>query len=241
MEEIAKLGKPAVAVILAGRPLTFHEAASKLNAILYSGHPGTMGGPAIADLLFGDQAPSGKLSITFPRTVGQIPIYYAHLNTGRPASPEDLGVPMGNPVNPAGYKSKYVDVDYTPEYPFGYGLSYTAFEYSNLRVSEPVVRMGGHLTVSAEVANKGSREGEEIVQLYTRELVASVSQPVRLLRGFLRVHLKPGEKREVSFSIGTGELAFYNQRMQLVTEPGKFRVWIAPDSASGLEGEFTVQ
>ena len=129
-----------VAVIMAGRPLTFHEAAAKVGAVLYAWHPGTMGGPAIANLLFGRAAPSGRLPITFPRTVGQVPIYYAHLNTGRPASESELGIPMGNPAQPAGYTSKYIDVDFTPEYPFGFGLSYTTFEYSNLRLSSPALR-----------------------------------------------------------------------------------------------------
>ena len=241
VDEIARVGKPIVAVILAGRPLTFHDVASKVNSILYAWHPGTMGGPAIAGLLSGDSAPSGKLTITFPRTVGQVPIYYAHLNTGRPPEPEQRGIPMGDPGNPVGYTSKYLDVDATPEYPFGFGLSYTTFEYSNLRLSAPQVRLGNHLTISADVTNSGSYEADEVAQLYTRELVASVSQPVRELKGFRRVHLKPGEKAAVTFTLSTNDLAFYNERQQLVTEPGTFHVWIAPDSARGVEGEFAVK
>jgi len=241
VDAIAQTGKPIIAIILAGRPLTFHDVAAKAKAVLYAWHPGTMGGPAIAQLLFGHAVPSGKLTITFPRTVGQVPIYYAHLNTGRPPSPGDLGIPMGNPVDPQGYTSKYLDVDFTPEYPFGYGLSYTTFEYTNLRVSPGTVRMGGALTVSAEIANTGQREGDEIVQLYTRDLVGSVSRPVRELKGFRRIHLKPGEKQAVSFTLRTEDLAFYNPQMQLVTEPGRFRVWIAPDAVRGVEGEFTVE
>jgi beta-glucosidase len=241
VDEITRVGKPIVAVILAGRPLTFHDVASKVNSILYAWHPGTMGGPAIAGLLAGDAAPSGKLTITFPRTVGQVPIYYTHLNTGRPPAPEQRGIPMGDPGNPVGYTSKYLDVDATPEYPFGFGLSYTTFEYSNLRLSQPVVRLGNHLTVSAEVTNSGSYEADEVAQLYTRELVASVSRPVRELKGFRRVHLKPGEKASVTFTLSTNDLAFYNERQQLVTEPGTFHVWIAPDSTRGVEGEFAVK
>ncbi len=140
LNELARSGRPIVTIILAGRPLTFHEVAARSRAIVYGWHPGTMGGPALADLLFGDAVPSGKLTITFPRTVGQVPIYYAHLPTGRPASSNELGIPLGNPVNPIGYTSKYVDVDFTPEYPFGYGLSYTTFQYSNLRISAPKLR-----------------------------------------------------------------------------------------------------
>jgi beta-glucosidase len=241
VEEIATAGKPMIAVIMAGRPLTFHAAAAKLNAIVYSFHPGTMGGPAIADVLFGDAAPSGKLTMTFPRTVGQVPIYYAHLNTGRPPTLSDLGVPLGDPVNPVGYRSKYIDVDFTPEYPFGYGLSYTKFRYSDLRVSQNILRAGGSIQIQANIRNTGSREGDEIVQLYTHQQTASVSRPVRELRGFRRIHLKAGEKTAVSFTLNYRDLAFYDEELKRVTEPGKFQVWIAPDSASGLRGEFTVE
>ncbi len=241
VSEIAQAGKPMVAVILAGRPLTFHDAAAKVKAVLWAWHPGTMGGPAIADLLFGRATPSGKLTVTFPRTVGQVPIYYAHLNTGRPASVSELGVPMGNPAEPKGYTSKYLDVDFTPEYPFGFGLSYTDFEYSHLRVGTPAARMGGTIKVSADISNRGSREGTEIVQFYVHPVAASVVQPVRLLKGFQRVALKPGETRTVTFEIGTGALAFHNQQMKLVTEPGRYLVWIAPDAVRGLQGEFELR
>jgi beta-glucosidase len=241
VNEIAKTGVPIVTVILAGRPLTLHEVAAKSTAVIYAWHPGTMGGPAIVDLLFGDAVPSGKLPITFPRTVGQVPIYYAHLPTGRPPSPDELGIPLGNPVNPVGYTSKYVDVDFTPEYPFGYGMSYSAFEYSNLRVSAPRLPAGGHLTLSADITNTGSREADEIVQLYAHQDVASVSRPVRELKGFRRVHLTPGQKVNVQFQLTARDLAFYNQRMQFVNEPGTVHVWIAPDSAHGIEGTFTLQ
>jgi len=241
VNELAQTGKPLIAVIMAGRPLTFHGAAAHLNAILYAWHPGTMGGPAIADLLLGDAVPSGKLTMTFPRTVGQVPVYYAHLNTGRPASPSELGVPLGNPVNPVGYTSKYVDVDFTPEYPFGFGLSYTRFAYSGLQLSQTKFAKGGSVNVSAQVMNQGSREADEVVQLYTQQLVGSVSRPVRELRAFRRIHLKPGEKATVSFPLRYQDLAFYNLRNQFVTEPGKFNVWIAPDSSSGVQGAFSVE
>lgn len=241
VEEVAKAGKPIITVILAGRPLTFQAVTARSNALLYAWHPGTMGGPALTEILFGDQVPSGKLPITFPRTVGQIPIYYAHLNTGRPTPPGELGIPMGNPVDPQGFTSKYLDVDFTPEYPFGFGLSYSKFEFSNLQVSSPTLRPGGSITVSAEIMNNGKWEAEEVAQLYVRDLVASVARPVRELKGFRRVRLKPGEKQTISFALSGKDLAFYNQAMQLVTEPGEFQVWIAPDSASGLEGRFTLQ
>jgi beta-glucosidase len=238
VEEVARLGKPIVAVIMAGRPLTFQNVTARSRAVLYAWHPGTMGGPAISDVLFGDAEPSGRLPITFPRTVGQIPIYYSHRNTGRPPSPSELGIPLGNPVDPRGFTSKYLDVDFTPEYPFGFGLSYTTFEYSNLRLSSSRLSAGGSITVSADVKNSGNREGDEVVQLYTRDLVGSITRPVRELKGFLREHLKAGESRTVSFTITPADLAFYNAENRLVTEPGEFHVWIAPDSAHGLQGAF---
>jgi beta-glucosidase len=241
VHEITKLGKPAIAVILAGRPLTFHQTAERVKAVLWSWHPGTMGGPAIANLLFGQATPSGKLTVTFPRTVGQVPLYYAHLNTGRPAADNELGVPMGNPVEPKGYTSKYIDVDFTPEYPFGYGLSYTNFEYANLRVSAPTMPRAGTVDASARITNRGSREAAEIVQLYIHPVAASVAQPVRLLKGFQRIVLKPGESRTVTFRIRGSDLAFHNPQMQRVTEPGRYQLWIAPDSVRGLEGQFTIE
>jgi beta-glucosidase len=240
VEEVARTSKPIVVIILAGRPLTFQRLTAKVNALLYAWHPGTMGGPAITDVVFGDAVPAGKLTATFPRTVGQVPIYYAHKNTGRPASPKDLGVPTGVPRDPTGYVSRYLDVDHTPEYPFGFGLSYTQFAYSGLAVTSDQIRPGEQLTVSAKITNAGAREADEIVQLYTRNLVGSVTRPVRELKGFRRIRLKPGESKTVEFTLGTKDLAYYNAQMQLVTEPGKFHVWIAPDSVSGVRGEFEV-
>jgi beta-glucosidase len=241
VDAVAATGRPLVVVIMAGRPLTFQATAAKAGAVVYAWHPGTMGGPAIAKLLLGRTAPSGRLPMTFPRTVGQIPIYYAHLNTGRPASASELGIPMGNPAEPSGYTSKYVDVDFTPEYPFGFGLTYTTFEYSNLRVSSPVLEGGQSLRVSAEITNRGTREGTETVQFYVRDLVASVVQPVRRLTAFQRVALKPGERRTVTFTVAAADLAFYNDRMLQVTEPGRFEVWVAPDAAHGVSGEFELR
>ena len=238
MEEIAKAGKPVVLIVLAGRPLTFSRAASHAGAVLYAWHPGTMGGPAIADLLFGNAVPSGKLTVSFPRTTGQVPIYYNHMNTGRP--PRDGSVRLTGKVAPEGDTSRYIDLDNGPEYPFGYGLSYTTFQYSNLRVSSTSLAKGGALTVSADVTNSGKWEADEIVQMYTRQLAASLTRPVRELKGFERVRLKPGETKTVQFTLSTTSLSFHNERGELVTEPGLFHVWIAPDSASGLRGEFRV-
>ena len=148
---------------------------------------------------------------------------------------------MGNPVEPKGYTSKYIDVDFTPEYPFGYGLSYSDFQYSNLRLSAASIRGDETLTVSADVTNRGPRSGTEVVQFYVHAMAASVVQPVRLLKGFRRVPLQPGETKTVSFPITRGALAFHNQQMRLVSEPGTYQVWIAPDSVRGLEGHFTLE
>jgi beta-glucosidase len=241
VEEVAKAGKPMVTIVLAGRPLTFQAVTEKSRAVLYAWHPGTMGGPALTEILFGESVPSGKLPITFPRTVGQVPIYYAHLNTGRPASPGELGVPMGNPVDPQGYTSKYLDVDFTPEYPFGFGLSYTSFDYSSPHLSSPTMTPGGSITVSADITNRGALEADEVVQLYVRDLVASVAQPVRELKGFRRIHLKPGEKQNVSFTLSEKDLAFYGESAELITEAGEFQVWIAPHSAAGTPANFTLE
>jgi beta-glucosidase len=226
--EVAKSGKRIVAVILAGRPTTFHSIAARANAVLYAWHPGTMGGPAIIDVLTGNLGPSGRLPVTFPRTIGQVPIYYAQLPTGRPADPRNK------------FTSKYLDTDVTPEYPFGFGLTYSKIEYSNPRVSAPRMRPGGSLTFSADVTNKGDVEAAEVVQFYTRQLAASVARPVRQLRAYQRIVLKPGETRTVEFALASSDLAFYNARMQLVTEPGSFHAWIAPDAASGQLLEFQI-
>ncbi len=241
VDEIAKTGTPVVTIILAGRPLTFQRVAAKSAAVLYAWHPGTMGGAALADVLAGDASPSGHLPITFPRTVGQIPIYYAQLNTGRPAPGGLSGIPTGTPLDPQGYTSKYLDVENTPEYPFGFGLSYTTFSYSPTRVSRSTFGHGETVTISADIANSGAVDGTHVVQLYIRDLVASVARPVRQLKGFRRVELKPGEKQTVSFTIAEQDLAFYDRSMHLVTEPGEFHAWIAADSASGSPISFRFQ
>jgi beta-glucosidase len=220
-----------VAVIMAGRPLTFHALSLKMNAVLWAFHPGSMAGPAIADTLFGDSIPSGKLTVTFPRTVGQVPIYYNHMNTGRPAD-------VLASTRDAHFSSKYIDVDFTPEYPFGFGLSYAHFQYSNLHLSSSQISLGQTLQASADITNTGQFAADEIVQLYIRQLSASQTQPVRELKGFSRLHLNPGETKQAKFSLAAAQLSFHNANGTLVTEPGHFQLWIAPDSASGLCGSF---
>jgi len=221
--------------VMAGRPLTFSRSADHADAVLYAWHPGTMAGPALADVLFGSAAPSGKLTVSFPRYVGQSPVYYNYMNTGRPVDPETALLPA------TWDKSKYIDIDFRPQYPFGYGLSYTTFKYEDLALSSPAFSMDEPLTVSAVVTNTGGRAGDEIVQLYIRDLAASVTRPVRELRGFQRISLNPGEKKTVSFTLKPSDLSFWNDKMEFKPGAGKFHVWIGPSSAEGLKGEFELK
>jgi beta-glucosidase len=225
LESIVAIGKPTVLVVMSGRPLSISWAAEHVPAIVQAWFLGSESGHALADVLFGDVNPSGKLPVTVPRTVGQVPIYYAHLPTGRPPKSEDK------------YTSKYLDVPIGPLYPFGFGLSYTKFEYSDLTLSSSSMRIDGSLTVSANIRNGGDRVGEEIVQMYVADLVASVSRPVKELKGFQRLTLKPGETKRVEFTITRRDLQFWSHD-SWVAEPGKFNVWIGPSSETGLEGTF---
>jgi beta-glucosidase len=244
IEAVAATGKPVIVVIMAGRPLTIEPILDHAHAVLYAWHPGTMGGPAIADLLFGLESPSGKLPVTFPRMVGQIPIHYAQKNTGRPATDESCvhmnEVPPRAPQTSLGMTSFHLDAGYKPLYPFGYGLSYGRFQYVKITTSHRSIPMGGSLDVSADLVNMGSYEGEEVVQLYVRDLVGSVTRPVKELKAFRRVRLKPGERRRISFHLSCDDLAFYNRDMQRVTEPGQFHVWIGGSSDAPLWSEFEI-
>ena len=236
-DAIAATGKPVVLVVFAGRPLVFPQQFAKAQAVFYAWHPGTMAGPALADLLFGKAVPSAKLTVSFPRTVGQIPIYYNHRNTGRPPQKENVGIPMGTPQDPQGYFSKFIDVHSTPEFPFGHGLSYTTFAYSDIKVDAPK-GVDGTLTVSAVVKNTGSRDGIEVVQLYTRDLTGSLTRPVRELKGFERVSLKKGEARTVTFTVPAKDLGFFDEDGRYLVEPGKFHVWVGGSSTATLTAEF---
>ena len=229
VKAIAATGKPYAVVLMNGRPLTINWLAENSPAILETWFSGTEGGNAIADALFGDANPSGKLPVTFPRVVGQIPIFYNELNTGRPFDEKNK------------YSSKYLDIANTPLYPFGYGLSYTNFALSNLRLSAKQIAPTGTLTVSADLQNTGTRDGTEVVQLYIRDLVGSLTRPVKELKGFKRVSLKAGEKRTVTFTLKPEQLGFYNINNKFVVEPGDFKVWIGQSSADGLEVDFTVK
>ncbi|WP_459614929.1 beta-glucosidase BglX [Bordetella sp. 2513F-2] len=213
-------GKPLVVVLMNGRPLTLEWEAEHADALLEAWFPGTEGGNAIADVLFGDHNPSGKLPMSFPRAVGQIPVYYSQLNTGRPFDPD----------HPDKYTSRYYDVDFGPLFPFGYGLSYTRFALTDFTLSQPTMRGDETLTAGVTVSNQGARAGATVVQLYLRDVTASVSQPVQLLRGFRKVMLQPGESRRVEFPIRRDDLAFYDAGVQRVVEPGEFRVQVGLDA-----------
>ncbi|WP_313050668.1 beta-glucosidase BglX [Atlantibacter subterraneus] len=228
---IKATGKPLVLVLMNGRPLALVKEDQQADAILETWYAGTEGGNAIADVLFGDYNPSGKLPMSFPRSVGQIPVYYSHLNTGRPYNPE----------KPNKYTSHYFDEANGPLYPFGYGLSYTTFSVSDVKLSSPTMAQNGSVTASVEVTNTGKREGATVVQMYLQDVTASLSRPVKELKGFNKVHLKPGETQTVSFPIDVNALKFWNQKLQYVAEPGKFNVFIGLDSARVKQGEFELQ
>ncbi|MDR0657963.1 MAG: glycoside hydrolase family 3 C-terminal domain-containing protein [Mediterranea sp.] len=240
---VARTGKPVVTVVMAGRPLTIGKEADLSAAVLYNFHPGTMGGPAIADLLFGKEVPSGKTPVTFPKTAGQIPVYYAHHNTGRPATRTETlidRIPVDAGQTSLGNTSFYLDAGFDPLYPFGYGLSYTTFGYSNIRLSSSALKKDDVLSVLFDLENTGKYTATEIAQLYVQDKVASVARPVKELKRFTRVTLEPGEKKTVAFDLPVSELAFWNINMAKVVEPGEFGLWVAGDSQSGEETVFKV-
>ena len=242
--ELAKLDKPLILVIMAGRPITLGNILESVDAVLFAWHPGTMAGPALTDLLFGDASPSGRLPVTWPKEVGQIPIYYNHKNTGRPPEPEKFvqmyDIPVGAWQSSLGNDSHYLDAGYLPQYPFGYGLSYSNFKYGKASLSTNTIKMEESLIASITITNTGKVTATETVQLYIRDLFADITRPVRELKGYERVELAAGESKTVSFTLSTDDLAFHNQQMEKVTEPGDFHLWIAPNAASGEQLTFTV-
>jgi len=229
VKAVQATGKPTVVVLMNGRPITINWIAENTPAILETWFAGTQAGNAIADVLVGDVNPGGKLPVTFPRSVGQIPLYYNHNNTGRPPEANNK------------YTSKYLDVDWTPLFPFGYGLSYTQFKITNLQLSAQRIPLNGKVTLSVEVENTGRRAGDEVVQLYVRDTVASVSRPVKELKGFQRVTLQPGEKKRVEFVLTAAELGFWNRQLHFTVEPGEFKVMVGPNSEDLIEATFEVE
>ena len=243
IKALAETGKPLVTVVMAGRPLTIGKEVEMSNSVLYSFHPGTMGGPAIADLLFGKSVPSGKTPVTFPKEVGQIPLYYNHNNTGRPATKKETlldNIEVGAGQTSLGCTSFYMDAGFDPLFPFGYGLSYTTFQYNNLKISATEFTPKGQIEVTFDLKNTGKYEGTEVAQLYVRDKVGSVTRPVKELKRFTRVTLKPGETKNISFTLPVEELAFWNIDMKKVVEPGDFTLWVGTNSQEGISADFKV-
>jgi beta-glucosidase len=232
LEALLATGKPVVMVLFTGRPLTINWEKANVPAILNVWFAGSEAGDAIADVLFGKVNPSGKLTATFPQNVGQIPLYYNHKNTGRPL---DKGKWFQK------FRSNYLDVSNDPLYPFGYGLSYTTFEYKNLILSDSTLTAEGKLTVSVDVTNSGNYDGAEVVQLYIRDLVGTVTRPVKELKGFQKIFLKKGETQKVEFTLTEKDLRFYNSDLQFVSEPGDFNVFVGTNSEDVLEGGFVLK
>jgi beta-glucosidase len=228
-QRVIGTGRPTAVVLLNGRPLTIPWLADHASAILEAWFPGTEAGHAVADVLFGKVNPGGKLPVTFPRIVGQVPIYYNHKNTGRPPDEKNK------------YTSKYLDAPWTRLYPFGHGLSYTEFRLSGLSLSQTTIRPDGRLEVAVDVENVGRRSGDEVVQLYLRDVAASVTRPVRELKGFQRVTLGPGERRTLRFALASEHLGFLDRELKWVVEPGLFRIRVATSSEGGQEGSFEVR
>jgi beta-glucosidase len=229
VEEIQKTGKPMVVVLSNGRPLTINWINDNIPAIVETWFLGTQAGHAIADVLFGDYNPSGKLTVTFPRSVGQVPIYYSMKNTGRPMDANNK------------YTSKYLDESNEPLYPFGYGLSYTTFTYGDISLSSPQITQQDELKVTCKVTNTGKRAGEEVVQLYIHDLVGSVTRPVKELKNFQKIMLQPGESKEITFTITQHDLSFYRKDMSFGVEPGKFEVYIGGNSRDLKKAAFMLR
>lgn len=228
---LAATGKPLTLVIISGRPLAIPEETELADAILFTGHPGVEGGNAIADVVFGDINPSGKLTASFPRNVGQVPVYYSMRNTGRPQAGEVF----------TKFRSNYLDVENSPLFAFGYGLSYTNFEYANLKLSKESIAGNEEIEVSVDVKNAGNADGEEVVQLYVRDVLASVTRPLKELKGFKKVMIRKGEMQKIVFKLTANDLAFYNVNLNFEAEPGEFVVFVGGDSNASLSGSFTLR
>ncbi|MEE4279132.1 MAG: beta-glucosidase BglX [Halieaceae bacterium] len=242
IKAVRECGKPLILVVMAGRPLTLEPILPLVDALLYAWHPGSMGGPAIADLLLGLESPSGKLPVTFPRAVGQVPIYYAHKNTGRPPTDGTCvhidDVPPKAPQTSLGMASFHLDTGFRPLFPFGFGLSYADFKYVKITTSRHQVHIGESIDISADLLNTGNYEAEEVAQLYLRDLVGSITRPVRELKGFQRIRLRPGERRRITFRLHSDDLAFYDRSAAAKVEAGHFHAWIGGNADASLQTEF---
>ncbi|MFI1770907.1 glycoside hydrolase family 3 N-terminal domain-containing protein [Thalassobellus citreus] len=242
IKELAKTGKPIVLVIMAGRPITISNIINDVDAVLMAWHPGTMGGDALHDVIFGVSEPQGRLPVSWPRTAGQLPYFYNHKNTGRPANADDYvsmyDIPVGVWQSSLGNDSHYLDIGFTPQFPFGFGLSYTHYKYENIQVSKDTIHFNEDLKVNMTITNTGNRDGKEVVQLYINDVVGSITRPVKELKKFQHVSLKVGESKDVIFTISSEDLKFTNSKMIHAAEEGDFKIWIGPHSASGLESTF---
>lgn len=245
IRELKKTGKPLVVVVMAGRAIALNDVIDDMDALVMAWHPGTMGGPAIVRLLRGDAEPVGRLPITWPKVTGQSPIYYNHPSSGRPASEGNFthmdDFPLEAFQHSTGHKNHYIDIGFRPQFPFGFGLSYSAVKYNDVKLDKTSMTMDGTIKASAVITNTGARPVTETAQLYIRDLVASSVRPVRELKSYQRVTLKPRESKRVTFTLRADDLAFYNQRVEYVVEPGQFHVWIAPHAEAGQPAEFVVR
>jgi beta-glucosidase len=224
LHALLKTGKPVVLVLFTGRPLVLNQETETTPAILNAWFAGSEAGYSIADVLFGNENPSGKLTMTFPRSIGQVPLYYSHKNTGRPL--------MNQEGKFEKFRSNYLDERNEPLFPFGYGLSYTLFEYSNWTISSDTMNFNEKIKVSVDVTNTGKYDGKEVVQLYIRDVVGSVTRPLKELKGFQKVEIKKGEKKTIRFEISVEDLKFYNSNLEFIAEPGDFQVFLGADSST---------
>ena len=242
IKELKKTGKPLVLIILAGRPISITNIIDDVNAVLMAWHPGTMGGEALYEIIYGMHEPGGRLPVSWPKTAGQLPFFYNHKNTGRPANNLDYvaidEIPVGSYQTSLGNDSHYLDAGFTAHFPFGYGLSYTDFKYENIQVSKDTMGFNDDLIVKVSLTNIGKRDGKEIAQLYVQDRVGSITRPVKELTRFKHVYLKSGEKKNIEFKISSEDLEFVNHKMIKAAEEGDFNIWVGSNSASGLKGSF---
>ena len=242
LKALAQTGKPIVLVIMAGRPITITNSIDDVAAVLMAWHPGTMGGEALHDIIFGLSQPEGRLPVSWPKTAGQLPYFYNHKNTGRPAEADQFvqmdAIPIAAWQSSLGNDSHYLDVGYTPHFPFGYGLSYTKFNYENITISNDTIGFKDRLTVKASITNTGERDGTELVQLYVQDQVASITRPIRELKRFAHIAIQSGETKTVTFTLSSEDLKFVNSKMIDAAEEGAFNIWVAPHAESGLKTSF---
>jgi len=244
IKELYKTGKPIVLILMSGRPNTISTILPYVNSVMVAWHPGTMAGPALSDLLLGKAVPSGRLPVTWPKVVGQIPIYYNHTNTGRPADVKSFvamdDIPVEAWQSSLGNNSHYLDAGFQPQYPFGFGLSYTNFEYSNIILEKKSLRTSDSIVVYVDVENKGTYKGLETVQLYVRDLVGSMVRPVRELKAFTQIEIAPGEKKKIRLTVAVTDLGYYHSNMVYSVESGNFQLWVGPNAETGLTDTFAI-